>query len=193
MDVAQQLEIDRLMIELDGTPNKAPAGRKRHRRRLAGGAQGGRQRAPDCPSIAPSAASTRARCRSRSSASARAAAIAIRAARAGSSRATSSRPMARAVTPRRSYWSWRCAEETKRLLRARYPDKYSPAYHSTGLAGVIDDDRELLEIMSESIVRCGYEGRVGIYFDCGGRLLLRAGHRPLRRACSRPARRRATS
>jgi len=30
---------------------------------------------------------------------------------------------------------------------------------------VIDDDRELLEIMTESIVRCGYEGRVGIYFD----------------------------
>ena len=64
------------------------------------------------------------------------------------------------------YMSWRCAEETKRLLRARYPDKYSPTYHSTGLAGVIDHDRELLEIMAESIAHCGYAGQVGIYFDC---------------------------
>jgi len=64
------------------------------------------------------------------------------------------------------YWSWRCSEEVKRLLRARYPDKYAPAYRTTSLAGVIDHDRELLEIMSESIARCGYEGKVGIYFDC---------------------------
>jgi enolase len=64
------------------------------------------------------------------------------------------------------YWSWRCAQEVKRLLRDRYPEKYSPTYHSSGLAGVIDHDRELLEVMTESIVRCGYEGRVGIYFDC---------------------------
>jgi len=64
------------------------------------------------------------------------------------------------------YWSWRCSEEVKRLLRTRYPDKYSPTYHATNLAGVIEHDRELLEIMAESIVRCGYEGKVGIYFDC---------------------------
>ena len=63
------------------------------------------------------------------------------------------------------HWSWRCAEMVKKLLKARYGDKYSPAYHNTGLAGVIGHDRELLEIMTESIVRCGYEGRVGIYFD----------------------------
>ena len=63
-------------------------------------------------------------------------------------------------------WSWRCAQETRRLLKKRYPDKYNPAYRNTGLAGVIDHDRELLEIMSESIVNCGYEGQVGIYFDC---------------------------
>ena len=61
---------------------------------------------------------------------------------------------------------WRCAEETKRLLKQRYPGKYAPAYHATTLAGVINDDREYLEVMSESIVRCGYEGKVGIYFDC---------------------------
>jgi enolase len=64
------------------------------------------------------------------------------------------------------YWSWQCAQEVKRLLRERYPDKYAPAYHSSSLAGVIEHDRDLLAIMSESIARCGYEGKVGIYFDC---------------------------
>jgi len=64
------------------------------------------------------------------------------------------------------HWSWRCSEEVKRLLLERYPDKYAPAYRGIGLAGVIDGDRELLEMMTESIVRCGYEGQVGIYFDC---------------------------
>jgi enolase len=62
--------------------------------------------------------------------------------------------------------SWRCAEETKRILRKRYPETYAPQYHSTGLAGVIGNDEELMEIMSEAIVHCGYEGRVSIYFDC---------------------------
>jgi enolase len=63
-------------------------------------------------------------------------------------------------------WSWQATEQVKRLLRQRYPDSYVPQYHGSSLAGVISDDRELLEIMAESIVRCGYEGRVGIYFDC---------------------------
>lgn len=63
-------------------------------------------------------------------------------------------------------WSWQCSEEAKRLLKVRYPDKYFPAYHGSSLAGVIDHDRELLEIMTESIVNCGYEGKIGIYFDC---------------------------
>lgn len=66
------------------------------------------------------------------------------------------------------YMSWRCSEQVKQQLRQRHPDSYAPAYHATTLAGVIADDRELLEIMSESIARCGYEGRVGIYFDCAG-------------------------
>jgi enolase len=64
------------------------------------------------------------------------------------------------------YWSWRCAEEVKRLLQARYPERYVPSYYANNLAGVISDDRELLEIMTESIVNSGYEGQVGIYFDC---------------------------
>ena len=64
------------------------------------------------------------------------------------------------------YWSWRCSQEVKRMLRERYPVKYAPAYHGNSLAGVIEKDRDLLEIMTESIVQCGYEGKVGIYFDC---------------------------
>ena len=64
------------------------------------------------------------------------------------------------------HWSWRCSEEVRRQLSERYPDTYSPAYRTISLAGVIGDDREILEIMTESIVRCGYEGKVGIYFDC---------------------------
>jgi len=64
------------------------------------------------------------------------------------------------------HWSWRCSEEVKRLLQKRYPDKYSPSYQMGSLAGVIGNDSEFLEIMSESIVNCGYEGKIGIYFDC---------------------------
>jgi len=64
------------------------------------------------------------------------------------------------------YWSCRCSEEVKRLLQKRYPDKYSPSYQMGSLAGVIGNDREFLDIMSESIVNCGYEGKIGIYFDC---------------------------
>jgi enolase len=63
------------------------------------------------------------------------------------------------------YMSWRCTEETRRLLKKRYPDKFNPTYHALALAGVISHDRELLEVMSESISRCGYDGKVGIYFD----------------------------
>jgi len=63
-------------------------------------------------------------------------------------------------------WSWRCSEAVRRLLRARYPDTYAETYHAESLAGVIEDDRRLLEIMTEAIIQSGYEGEVGIYFDC---------------------------
>jgi enolase len=62
--------------------------------------------------------------------------------------------------------SWRCSEKVKDLLSERYPDTFAPQYHRSSLAGVISEDRELLEIMTESIVQCGYEGKVGLYFDC---------------------------
>jgi len=64
------------------------------------------------------------------------------------------------------YWSWQCTEQTVRLLRERYPDTFNPAYHGVALAGVIKHDEELLEIMSEAIVRAGHQGQMGIYFDC---------------------------
>lgn len=164
MDVSQQLDIDRQMIELDGTPNKsrlganaivgvsiavlkaAAAAAKLPLYRYIGGVNACTLPIP----IVGIGAGGRYRDPGRSrwfKPSYEYAAFA-----AGG--------YAEAV-----YWSWRCAEMTKRLLRERHGDKYSPAYHNTGLAGVIDDDRELLEIMTESIVRCGYEGKVGIYFD----------------------------
>ena len=62
-------------------------------------------------------------------------------------------------------WSWRAVEESKRLLRKRYPDTYVPQYHGSSLAGVIGDDRELLDVMAESIDRIGGAGNMGLYFD----------------------------
>ncbi|MFC2020454.1 enolase C-terminal domain-like protein [Chloroflexota bacterium] len=65
------------------------------------------------------------------------------------------------------YYSLRCADEVQRLLRERYPGKYHPiaGTQSGTLAGVIEDDREFLDIMTEAIINCGYEGKMGIYFD----------------------------
>lgn len=63
-------------------------------------------------------------------------------------------------------WSWLCSQATRRLLRARYPDTYAETYHAQSLAGVIQDDRHLLEIMTEAIAQSGLEGKVSIYFDC---------------------------
>ncbi|MGI6367965.1 MAG: phosphopyruvate hydratase [Anaerolineae bacterium] len=64
------------------------------------------------------------------------------------------------------YWGWQATEETVKILRQKYPGRFNPAYRGVALAGVIDHDRELLEIMTEAIVRSGHEGQMGIYFDC---------------------------
>lgn len=64
------------------------------------------------------------------------------------------------------YQTWRATDQMKRLLRERYAGKYTPQYHGNSLAGVIADDRELLDVMTEAIVRCGLEGQMGLYFDC---------------------------
>lgn len=64
------------------------------------------------------------------------------------------------------YWSWEATDMTVRLLRERYGDRFVPAYRGISLAGVIQHDRELLEVMTEAIVHTGHEGKMGIYFDC---------------------------
>ncbi|HEX5415863.1 MAG TPA: enolase C-terminal domain-like protein [Chloroflexota bacterium] len=62
--------------------------------------------------------------------------------------------------------SWRVIEQGKRIFKERYGERYVPTYNMSNLAGVISEDRELLDVMAESIARCGAEGKVGIYFDC---------------------------
>lgn len=63
-------------------------------------------------------------------------------------------------------WSWQCSNELRRILRERYPDTFAEQYHRTSLAGVINDDRELLDAMTEAINAAGHEGKIGLYFDC---------------------------
>ncbi len=39
------------------------------------------------------------------------------------------------------------------------------SYHSFFLAGAIEDDRVILDAMTEAVVKSGYEDKIGIYFD----------------------------
>lgn len=164
LDVSQQLEVDRRMSELDGTPNKA---------RLGANAIVGVSLA-----VLKAAAASAGLPLYRYIGGVNACTLPIPIVGIGTGGRYRDPGRSRWFKPSYEFaaygaggyaealhWSWRCAEMTKKLLRGRYGDKYSPAYHNTGLAGVISHDRELLEIMTESIVRCGYEGRVGIYFD----------------------------
>jgi enolase len=174
MDVSQQLDIDRLMIELDGTPNKA---------RLGANAIVGVSIA-----VLKAAAAASRLPLYRYIGGVNACTLPIPIVGIGAGGRYRDPGRSRWFKPSYEfaaygaggyseavYWSWRCAEMTRRLLAERYGDKYSPAYHSTGLAGVIDHDRELLEIMTESIVRCGYEGKAGIYFDVAADCYYEAG------------------
>ena len=165
MDVADQAAIDQTMIELDGTPNKARLGANA----IVGVSLAAIQAA--------AASSGQPLYRMIGGVGARTLPIPIygigtggRYRDPGTSRwfkpsyefcAYGARGYATALE-----WSWRCEQEARRLLSERYPDRYNPTYRSNSLAGVIDHDRELLDIMSESIVNCGYEGQAGIYFDC---------------------------
>lgn len=71
-------------------------------------------------------------------------------------------------------WSWNCAETLKRFIKERYAGKFQATYATSGntigtsgnLYGIIDDDRELLDMMTDAIAANGYEGKMGIYFDC---------------------------
>lgn len=63
--------------------------------------------------------------------------------------------------------SWQLSQEYRRILKSRYGDKYQAVYGpTTSLAGVITDDRELLDVMTEAIQNKGQTGKVGLYFDC---------------------------
>lgn len=165
MDVIAQLEIDRLMIELDGTPNKS---------RLGANAIVGVSMA-----VLKAAANSSGLPLYQYIGGPGACTLPIPIAGIGTGGRYRDPGRSRWFKPSYEfaaygagsysnaiYWSWRCSEETRRLLSEKYPDKFAPTYHIMSLAGVIDHDRELLEIMTESIVRCGYEGKVGIYFDC---------------------------
>lgn len=55
-------------------------------------------------------------------------------------------------------------KELNRILQARYGYEVR-GYAGLNLTTVLKDDRELLEAMTEAIVRTGYEGQVGLYFD----------------------------
>jgi enolase len=165
LDVADQGEIDRLMIELDGTPDKS---------RLGANAIVGVSLAALKAAAAASDLSLY-----RYIGGANACTLPIPIIGIGTGGRYRDPGMSRWFKPSYEfaafgagsyqdavYWSWRCAEEVKRLLQARYPEQYVRSYYSNNLVGVISDDRELLDIMTESIVNCGYENQVGIYFDC---------------------------
>ena len=59
--------------------------------------------------------------------------------------------------------------EMKRELGKMVTERFGPTAVAYGgevsLAGFLKDDRELLDMMTEAIVRAGYEGQVGIYVD----------------------------
>jgi enolase len=164
MDVTAQGEIDRLMIELDGTPDKSRLGANA----IVGVSLAVLQAAAASAGLPPY----------RYIGGANACTIPIPIVGIGTGGRYRDPGRSRWFKPSYEfaaygagsyqdavYWSWRCTEEVKRLLRERYPDTYVPAYHGNSLAGVINHDQELLQVMTEAIVRCGYEGRVGLYFD----------------------------
>ena len=173
MDVTAQLDLDRAMIELDGTPNKA---------RLGANAI-----------IGVSLAAVKAAAKSvklplyRYIGGANGCTLPIPIYGIGSGGRYRDPGQTRWLKPSFEFaaygagkfstaleWSWTCAETVKRLTRERYAGKFQVTYATSGntigtsgnLYGIIDDDRELLDMMTEAIVANGYEGKMGIYFDC---------------------------
>ena len=59
---------------------------------------------------------------------------------------------------------WMVRQELNKLLVARYGREVVGA-RAYGLAGVLKHDAELLDIMTQAIIKAGFEGKVGIYFD----------------------------
>ena len=165
MDVTAQGEIDQIMIDLDGTPNKRklgansivgvswPRSRPARRARASRSTATSAERTPSpCPSPS-SGIGTGGRYRDPGTSRWFKPSYEFCAYGAGS--------YATALE-----WSWQCSNELRRILRERYPDTFAEQYHRTSLAGVIQDDRELLEAMTEAIIATGHEGEIGLYFDC---------------------------
>lgn len=165
IDVTTQVEVDRLLIELDGTPNKA---------RLGANATVGVSLA-----VLKAAAQTVGLPLYRYIGGANACTLPIPILFISSGGRYRDPGTTRWFKPTYEFAaygagsyanamevSWRCVEEGKKIFRERFGDSYVPTYAMSNLAGVIRDDRELLDIMAESIARLSFEGKVGIYFDC---------------------------
>ena len=164
MDVTDQLGIDRLMIELDGTPDKS---------RLGANAIVGVSLA-----VLKAAANSAGLSLYRYIGGANACTVPIPIIGIGSGGRYRDPGKSRWFKPTYEfaaygagsyseavYQSWRVSEECRRLFRERFGDQYVPSYHSSNLFGILKDDRELLDIMATAITRCDCEGKVGIYFD----------------------------
>jgi len=164
MDVTDQLGIDRLMIELDGTPDKS---------RLGANAIVGVSLA-----VLKAAANSVGLPLYRYIGGANACTVPIPIIGIGSGGRYRDPGKSRWFKPTYEfaaygagsyseavYQSWRVSEECRRLFRERFGDQYVPSYHSSNLFGILKDDRELLDIMATAITRCDCEGKVGIYFD----------------------------
>lgn len=60
---------------------------------------------------------------------------------------------------------WEVRQQFNRILRERYGRAVVQAGRYE-LANVLKHDSELLDAMTQAIIAAGYEGQVGIYFDC---------------------------
>lgn len=67
--------------------------------------------------------------------------------------------------------TYEAQQEFRRIIIERCgPNVYrqqslKDSYHAFFLAGAIEDDRVILDAMSEAVIKAGYEGKIGIYFD----------------------------
>ncbi|MGI5916816.1 MAG: phosphopyruvate hydratase [Anaerolineae bacterium] len=60
---------------------------------------------------------------------------------------------------------WFLRRELGRIMKERYGERVVGYRGLNDLGGLLKDDRELLDAMTEAIIRTGNEGRVSLYFD----------------------------
>lgn len=63
------------------------------------------------------------------------------------------------------YICWQLRREMSKIMTERYGSHVLGYRRLNNLGSVLKHDHELLEAMTEAIVRTGHEGKVGIYFD----------------------------